>query len=79
MVQQDESFIHAKKSLVHIPVGNKGDGDRTEPSDASAQYGSEMGDDSYDAFYTPDQLKPKILPDSAADRFRDLEKKINAI
>lgn len=55
LVNQDESFTHAKKSLVHIPVGNKGDGDRVEPSDASAQYGSEMGgDDPYDAFYLPD-------------------------
>lgn len=80
LVNQDESFMHAKKNLVHIPVGNKGYGDRVEPSDASAQYGSEMGgDDPYDAFYVPDPPKPKVLPDPAAERLHALEKKIKAI
>ncbi|XP_050889483.1 uncharacterized protein LOC127094733 [Lathyrus oleraceus] len=79
LVHQDESFVHAKKSLVHIPVGSKGEGDRVEPSEAPAHYGSEMGDDPYEAFYVPDHPKPKILPDPAADRLRALEKKIKAI
>lgn len=67
LVHQDESFIQAKKSLVHIPVGNKGEGDCVKPSGASSQYGSEMGgDDPYDAFYVPDPPKPKVLPDPTA-------------
>lgn len=61
LVHQEESFIHTKKSLVHIPVGNKGEGDRVEPFDASAQYGSEMGgDDLYDAFYAPNHPNLKF-------------------
>lgn len=80
VVHQDESFTHVKKSLVHIPVGNKGEGDRAEPSDASAQYGSEIGgDDPYDDFYVLDPPKPKVLPDPAAERLCALEKKIKAI
>lgn len=52
LVNQHESFTHVKKSFVHIPIGNKGDGDHVEPSDASAQHVSEMGgDDPYDASY----------------------------
>lgn len=79
LVQQDESLIHAKKSLVHIPVGNKRDGDRVEPSDASAHYGSEMGDDPYDAFYMTNQPNPNMLPDPTTDRLCALEKKIKVI
>ncbi|XP_050890447.1 uncharacterized protein LOC127095858 [Lathyrus oleraceus] len=79
LVHQDDNFIHAKKGLVHIPVGGKGDEDRAEPSEAPAHYGSEMGDDPYEAFYVPDQPKPKTLPDPSADRLRALEKKIKAI
>ncbi|XP_050895879.1 uncharacterized protein LOC127102567 [Lathyrus oleraceus] len=79
LVHPDESYVHAKKSLVHIPIGSKGEGDRAEPSEAPAHYGSEMGDDPYEAFYVPDQPKPKTLPDPSADRLRALEKKIKAI
>ncbi|XP_050918902.1 uncharacterized protein LOC127136386 [Lathyrus oleraceus] len=80
LVNQDESFTHAKKSFVHILIGNKGDGDHVEPYDASAQHVSEVGgDDPYDAFCIPDPLKPKVLPDPAAERFHTLEKKIKVI
>lgn len=80
LVNQDESFTHAKKSFVHIPVGSKGDGDHGEPYDASAQHGFEIGgDDPYDAFYVPDPPKPKVLSDPVAERLRALEKKIKAI
>lgn len=69
LVNQDESFTHAKKSFVHILVRSKRDEDHGEPYDASAQHGSEVGgDDPYDAFYVPDPQKPKVLPDPAAER-----------
>ncbi|XP_050915885.1 uncharacterized protein LOC127130978 [Lathyrus oleraceus] len=45
----------------------------------STHHGSEIGDDQYDAFYMPDQPKPKLLPYPAADRLHALEKKIKAI
>lgn len=76
---QDEGYVPTKKRLVQMPVGGKGDGDHAEPSDTSTHHGSEIGDDQYDAFYMPDQPKPKILPDLAADRLCALEKNIKAI
>ncbi|XP_050915072.1 uncharacterized protein LOC127130033 [Lathyrus oleraceus] len=79
LVHPDEGYVHAKKSLVHIPIGSKGEGDRAEPSEAPAHYGSEIGDDPYEAFYVPDHPKPKTLPDPSADRLRALEKKVKAI
>lgn len=80
LVNHDESFTHAKKSFIHISVGNKGDEDHVEPSDASTQHGSEVGgDDPYDAFYILDPPKPKVLPDPVAERLCALEKKIKAI
>ena len=45
LVNQNESFTHAKKSFIYIPVGNKDDGDHVKPSDASAQHGSEVAED----------------------------------
>lgn len=80
LVNQDESFTRAKKSFVHIPVRNKGDGDQGDPSNASAQHGSEVGgDDPYDAFYIPDPPNPKVLRDPAAERLCAFEKKTKAL
>lgn len=42
LVNQDEIFTHAKKSFIHIRIGNKGDGGHVEHSNASAQHGSEI-------------------------------------
>lgn len=48
LVNQDDTFAHAKEVPVHIPVGNEG---HIELSDASAQHGSEVAEhDQYDAF-----------------------------
>lgn len=80
LVNQDESFTHAKKFFAHILVGNKGDGDHMETLDASAQHGSEVGgDDRYDASYIPDPPEPKVLSDPATERLCTLEKKIKVI
>lgn len=80
LINQDESFTHAKGVSVHISVGNKGNRDYMEPFDAYAQHGSEMGEaDQCDSFYIINPPKPKVLPDHAAERLRALEKKIKAI
>lgn len=77
LVNQDDTFSHAKEVPVHIQLGNEG---HIELSDASAQHGYEVAeDDQYDAFYILDPPKPKVLPDPTMKRLCALEKKVKAI
>lgn len=77
LFNQDDTFARAKVVIVHIPVGNE---DHIKISDAFAQHGSEVEeDDQYNAFYISNPIKPKVLPDPAAERLRALEKKVKTI